>query len=684
MRFNFVWIAVLPCLLVGCHRHERLTRPYRIAVTPLDDLNAIRDRVRALPASNRVHGVEVVLAPGEYPLSGTLNLTKEDGGSSASAPVVWKAREPRQSRIVFAVKVPVEAFGPVKDAAVRSRLPESERDKILCADISGIVPGTIPPLADVFGGAPGAPILYVDHELQTLARWPNRGFTSFTVGYDTGARTLADGRTQYEPGAFIYANERTKRWDFAKGVWMNGYWTHDWANFSVRIASYGTENGTNNVVRHARGVPYGVKCRTWGRNDRRFYVFNVLEELDAPGEWFLDRERKILYLYAETGRMDATSEVRLCLKGVPMLVGKGVSHLRIEGLDFEYGYNYGLVFKNCESVSVVNCRIGNLASGGVVMEGYRNVLSNCEIYGIGATAVEISGGDRAKLVNSDSRIEDCDIHDFGVFKKTYAPGIRATGIGMTIRGNEIHSAPHAAVLYEGNEMRFESNDVHHVLLETGDAGAFYTGRDWTTQGNVLRGNFIHELGKEGGDSSTMGIYFDDGDCGDAVYGNVFWRMARGIMIGGGRDHPVMGNVFVECDIGLSIDCRGITWPIWNQPGGSWHLEGKAEALHYKEDPWRAKYPRLANIMNDSPREPLYNPVVSNTFVNCTKQLLLLDKAKAMDVVIPKLEISDNLVYVYPVGSKTALPDSRIAGGFEIRTNEVWRNLSGRDISGASP
>ena len=40
----------------------------------------------------------------------------------------------------------------------------------------------------------------------------------------------------------------------------------------------------------------------------------------------------------------------------------------------------------------------------------------------------------------------------------------------------------------------ESNDIHHVLLETGDAGAFYTGRDWTTQGNVLRGNFVHDIG----------------------------------------------------------------------------------------------------------------------------------------------------------------------------------------------
>ena len=38
-------------------------------------------------------------------------------------------------------------------------------------------------------------------------------------------------------------------------------------------------------------------------------------------------------------------------------------------------------------------------------------------------------------------------------------------------------------------------------------------------------------------------------------------------------------MFSKCKIGLSIDCRGMTWKNWNQPG-SWHLEGKALALDY--------------------------------------------------------------------------------------------------------
>ena len=174
----------------------------------------------------------------------------------------------------------------------------------------------------------------------------------------------------------------------------------------------------------------------------------------------------------------------------------------------------------------------------------------------------------------------------------------------------VHDAPHLAVLYGGNDHLFEYNTVYRVLLETGDAGAYYTGRDWTTQGNVLRFNYTHDLGAGVKIANTMGFYFDDCDCGDEVYGNVFHNVSRGIMVGGGRDHPIRNNVFSRCQIGMSIDCRGMTWKHWNSTehgGPSWLLEDKAKAFDYTNDVWAARYPRLANIMNAAPREPPSSP-----------------------------------------------------------------------------
>ena len=235
----------------------------------------------------------------------------------------------------------------------------------------------------------------------------------------------------------------------------------------------------------------------------------------------------------------------------------------------------------------------------------------------------------------------------------------------------MHDAPHSAVLYGGNEHLFEYNNVYRVLLETGDAGAYYTGRDWTTQGNLLRFNYTHDLGAEGEMANTMGFYFDDCDCGDEVYGNVFHNVSRGIMVGGGvgggREHPIRNNVFSRCLIGMSIDCRGMTWKHWNSVsvgGSSWLLEDKAKAFGYTNGVWAAKYPRLADIMNDYPREPLYNPVENNVFIDCTKQILALDRVAPLERMAP---IANNVVVNTrgTNGVAAASVDARIASGFTV-------------------
>lgn len=61
-------------------------------VKPGDSLEAVRNAVRALPASNRVNGVEVVLAPGRYVFKSTLQFGQEDGGAE-NQPVVWRSEK---------------------------------------------------------------------------------------------------------------------------------------------------------------------------------------------------------------------------------------------------------------------------------------------------------------------------------------------------------------------------------------------------------------------------------------------------------------------------------------------------------------------------------------------------------------------------------------------------------------
>ena len=64
-----------------------------------------------------------------------------------------------------------------------------------------------------------------------------------------------------------------------------------------------------------------------------YYAFNLLEEIDQPGEWYLDRNKGVLYIYPPSDPSKATVEIGMLSE--PMISAKGVSDVRFEGLAFD-------------------------------------------------------------------------------------------------------------------------------------------------------------------------------------------------------------------------------------------------------------------------------------------------------------------------------------------------------------
>jgi hypothetical protein len=138
-----------------------------------------------------------------------------------------------------------------------------------------------------------------------------------------------------------------------------------------------------------------------------------------------------------------------------------------------------------------------------------------------------------------------------------------TGVGLRASHNLIHDLPHCAILFTGNDHLIDFNEIHHIALETGDVGAIYTGRDYTFRGNRIRYNFIHHTGGVG--MGSMGVYMDDCVSGTEVYGNIFYKVHWAMFIGGGRDHRVENNLFVDCDPAIRADGRGLDKsPVWHE------------------------------------------------------------------------------------------------------------------------
>ena len=94
--------ALVALVLAGCSLSSPKDAASRVEAAPGESLEAVRDRVRALPAEAKVRGVEVVIPPGEYFLPDGMVFAEGDGGASMSARVVWRAKKPgevRRSRV---------------------------------------------------------------------------------------------------------------------------------------------------------------------------------------------------------------------------------------------------------------------------------------------------------------------------------------------------------------------------------------------------------------------------------------------------------------------------------------------------------------------------------------------------------------------------------------------------------
>ena len=166
-----------------------------------------------------------------------------------------------------------------------------------------------------------------------------------------------------------------------------------------------------------------------------------------------------------------------------------------------------------------------------------------------------------------------------------------SGVGLRASHNLIHDHPHCAILFGGNEHLIEFNEIHHIALETGDVGAIYTGRDWTCRGNRIRHNFIHHTGGVG--MGSMGVYMDDCVSGTEVFGNVFYKVHWAMFIGGGRDHRVENNVFVDCDPAVRMDGRGLDKsPVWFNMVYDYM---KKQLAAVPQELYRSRYPAIADL-----------------------------------------------------------------------------------------
>ena len=571
---------------------------------PFRTLAGARDALRRIKTLGLFPGGATVnVRGGTYTLGDTFLLTAEDSGT-VSGPMIWRAF--RTETVRLSGGKPIAHFSPVTDQAVIARLGPAARAHVLVSDLRAqgvddygeIVPHGEPPME-----------LFVNGTRMTVARYPNEGWLHIANVPQSGDSLYNKGlgrEKRYDGvpagrhyGRITYDGGEPARWAPSGDIFVHGYWTFDWSDSYQRIESIDTARHEITLRPPHHGYGY--------TKNQRFYFQNILEELDSPGEWYLDRSRGLLYLWPPAGIREA--DVSILEK--PIMALEDCSRTRIEGFTFVYGRREGVRIRSGHDNTVSGCHFTNLGGNAATIEGgVHHGIVSCDIHAVGLGGILLKGGDRKTLTPGGHYAEDNHIHDYSTWLRTGQYAVVMDGVGQRVAHNLIHDSPFEGVAIRGNDNIIEYNEFHHLMKETGDAGAIHTGRNWTWRGNVIRYNYFHDL-KGPGLHGVMAVYLDDWASGFTVTGNLFYRAGRATMIGGGRDNIVENNIYVECSPSLHVDARGLGWASYYFDGTTKELFTEMDDMKYNQPPYSTRYPGLLHMEDSTPAVPKYNTIARN-------------------------------------------------------------------------
>lgn len=412
--------------------------------------------------------------------------------------------------------------------------------------------------------------LFVDGVSRPRARKPNSGFLR--------VKGMPDGT----PKTTGY-NKKSQKFEYVKGD-INPKWTnlgdaevivyHFWTDTHLFIQSIDEKN---NLVSFAHPSKK-VFADDFNEEGARYVVENVLEELDAPGEWYLDRKTGNVSYFPFPG--ENLQDVTFFAPVIPGLV-------RLEGDPENQQFVEDITFRNIEfrytnfqlpEGDTNNGQGSSSVSASITLKGARNCeFSNCKFTQLGTWAFDLKAGCVGNRFKNN-QINHIAAGGFKVNGGTFAdsPFLRTSrnvftdneigyygqkypsAVGILLQQTEANYVAHNLIhdgFYTGISVGWvwnyersisrdnviEFNHIHHIgqgLLS--DMGGIYT--LGVSPGTVLRNNLIHDVdaNRYGG----WGIYNDEGSTHILIENNIVYNTKfAGYNIHFAKELTVRNNIF---------------------------------------------------------------------------------------------------------------------------------------------
>jgi hypothetical protein len=479
---------------------------------PLATLDCAQKVVRKMAGKE---AVSILIHGGTYEIASPLVFGPRDSGT-AEHPITWAAA--RGAKVIL--------------SGGRSLKLDWRRHR------GGILKAAVP------DDCPAIDQLFVGGQRRWLARWPDFkvGDHGVDAGYSKGLTPVAGVPfSKVDPPLQDYAAFRFDKDQFTPRIWKNPgqailhiFQSKGWGNMQWRLT--GIDHDKQLLQLGEGGWQIGTlwedrRANIVSRNSK-FYIENVFEELDAPGEWYFDEDSRTLFYRPVDGEKMGEAEVVACaLKELVVVKGsaeKPVHHLRFKDLIFSYtvrtildpyetrlrgdwaiARRAAVRFEGAEDCSVSDCRFIGLGGNGVLLSNYnrRVTVSDSLFTGLGDSAVLVVGSDEAvreyrvhrtfhvpleELTDtrpgpktadypSHCRVHNNLMTDLGVFGKQVAGVYLSACADIHVSQNTIFRIPRAGICINdgcwGGHL-IEFNDLFLTVLETSDHGPINAwGRD---------------------------------------------------------------------------------------------------------------------------------------------------------------------------------------------------------------
>ncbi len=376
--------------------------------------------------------------------------------------------------------------------------------------------------------------LFVDGEMMVEARWPNMRMDEV---WDRSKWAKAGKGSHYGVMKDPELAETGIDWSGALATLNVTHQFYTWTRFVTNSEpgsdyfEYPKDFGRSTEMR------YGDKAKMW--EDDRYYLSGKLEALDAPTEWHLDRDEKMLYLWAKDGGNPAGKHIEYKVRDYSF-VAENSDYIELSGFHF-FGATFS--FKDSNHCIVDGCHLlypsysrelkemdrRSGSSAYTRMSGDFNVFKNSSIGYSSTQGIALSG--RQNLVENNI------VHDVcwnGSLKYTaiqvgLGGGSKAPKGGV-VRGNTVFNCGNAIIGYRSQPYDIEYNHVYNGGLACKDVALIYTGQP-SCAGSVVRYNWVHGCRTEEG--RGLGIRGDDQTRRLTVHNNVVWDCGRdGIIVKG--------------------------------------------------------------------------------------------------------------------------------------------------------